>query len=90
MLGEVVGETNYAKHGADMPGKFSAETLHALTSDPEAPPANLTEIGETAIANANAEMNKLASEREKNLAKGTAEPSDSDGFLIPDDPLIDE
>lgn len=95
MLGEVVGETTYAVHHGTSPGKFSAETLKALSGGGiETTPGQVNKIeteaekkpSENAIADANIEMDRLAAEREKNLQKGSPVPGEPDGFLTPDEP----
>jgi hypothetical protein len=95
MLGEVVGETTYAVHHGASPGKFSAETLKALSGGGiETTPGQVNKIeteaekkpSENAIADANIEMDRLAAEREKNLQKGSPVPGEPDGFLTPDEP----
>ncbi|RDW84823.1 UDP-galactose transporter [Coleophoma cylindrospora] len=88
MLGEPIGETVYAHKRPTSPNAFSAETLTALTVDEHGvKPANVTS---ESIDEANAEMDRLARQREKNLEKIQEASESIDGFLEPEpNPLTD-
>lgn len=84
MLGEVVGETTYAKHRPSSPQSFSAETLKALSAAKA--DGSGTKVTNEDLGEANREMDRIAKQREKNIEKSKAEAGAPDGFLIPDPP----